>query len=182
MFDSLTHPIKFPPYRSVAHYEGMGNWAVDKYYKWPLRYFYRHKIRMIERMLRSRRYTNIMDFGGGPGLFHEEWKKYGKNIYTINEYMSFPIEKMDLIICASVMEFVELDMFQSLSNCLNPGGDIIVASPMSTEFSTFYFGLINDRNYRHSHHKIINQMSKVFNLRHYKTWADLYFCAMGKKR
>jgi len=183
MLDCITHPLKFPPYSKVARFEGLGNWAIDKYYKWPLRYFYRHKIRMIERMLRGKHYENIMDFGGGPGLFESQWKEFGKHVYNINEHISYPSNKMDLIICASVMEFVDLrETFSKLASCLERNGDIVVASPMAGELSALYFDHIRDINERHSHQTIISEMSKHFNIRQYRTWLGLYFCAIGKKR
>lgn len=183
MLDCITHPLKFPSYSSVKHYEGKGNWTVEKYYKLPYRFFYRHKIRMIERMLRGRKYKTIVDFGCGPGLFKDEWLKYGKNVHLVDTLEDFRGHKADLTVCSSVMEFVNLDhTFMKLAEHTNRNGDIIVASPMATELSEFYFNLIGDRTKRNTHQDILSAMSKHFDIRNYKHWMDLYFCVMGKKR
>lgn len=183
MLDHLTNPLKFPKYSSVAHLEGHGNYAVEKYYKWPYRYFYRHKIRMIERMLRGRSYRNIIDFGCGPGLFTDQWHEYSEDVILVDKESSLDKLSVDLIICASVMEFVPLDeTFNRLAMTLETGGDIIVASPMQNSLSRFYFNKIKDKIPRNSHQSIFSEMSSYFNIRHYTTWLGLYFCAMGKKR
>lgn len=184
MLDHLTHPLKFKPYHSVKHLEGEGNWAISKYYKWPYRYFYRHKIRMIEMMLRDRRYRSAIDFGCGPAILVNQWHEYAEDVFLVDEYDQLPNKKVDLIICSSVMEFVDdLDKtFSDLAKCLEDNGDIVVASPMYSFSSEAYFAIINDRNKRHGHADILTAMSKHFDMRHYRTWLDLYFCAMGKKR
>lgn len=182
MLDHLTHPLKFKPYSSVKHLEGAGNWAVDKYYKWPHRYFYRHKVRMIERMLRGRRYSSILDFGAGPNLMSNQWSKYAPDVYISDEGYE-PKKQFDLIICASVMEFVPLkETFNKLYSNLNPGGHIIVASPMKSELTQVYFDHLRDINTRHGHEDILSEMSRMFNIREYDSWLGLYFCALGIKR
>ncbi len=182
MLDHFTHPLKFPSYKSVKRFEGLGNWAVKKYYQWPYRYFYRHKVRMIERMLRDKHYDSMIDFGAGPGVLTEQWYRFSTKVLPLDMINPMPEEKVDLIICSSVMEFTDLDeTFKALSGCLKKNGDIVVASPMKTDISDVYFGFINDRNARNSHDEIIKSMSKHFRVRKIKTWWGLYFCALGKK-
>ena len=184
MLDSITHPLRFPPYRSVAHHESEGNWAIKKYYQWPYRYFYRHKIRMIERALRGKRYEAAIDFGSGPGILTKQWFQYVPTVHCVDKHYVMPKDKVGLIICSSVMEFVDdLDeTFKSLAEHLNKDGDIVVASPMDTDITKIYFSAIGDRELRHSHQDILSSMSRYFNIRSYKTWAELYFCAMGKPK
>ena len=179
MFDCLTHPLTFPKYSFVKCLEGKGNYAVRKYYVYPWRYFYRHKVRMIERLLRGRHFNKILDFGSGSGVLIDQWKKFANNIHTADKgYTNLP--KVDMTICASVMEFVNLHYtFEELSKKTD---EIIVASPMCTDLSAMYFDLIRDTNIRNCHDDIMDAMAKHFEIKDYKEWLGLYFCARGVKR
>ena len=179
MFDSLSHPLTFPTYSSVKEYEAQGNWAVKKYYLPPWRFFYRHKIRMIERALRGRHFDTMMDFGAGPGIMTLEWQKYAGHVYSIDrDNELYP--KVDMTICSSVMEFVPLKKtFEKLSSLTK---EIIIASPMDTAASRLYFNSINDRIARNSHQDILKEMAGYFTINYFRSWHGLYFCARGRKR
>ena len=179
MLDCISHPLTFPKYSSVKHLEKQGNYALSKYYFYPFRWFYRHKVRMIEQALRGKRFKSITDFGSGPGLMTQEWSKYADKIYLIDEKHK-ELPKVDMTICASVMEFVPLnETFEKLAEFTK---EIIVASPMKTAFSWSYFTLINDNHKRHSHQEITAEMTRYFSVNYNKEWAGLYFCARGMKR
>ncbi len=138
---------------------------------------------MIERMLRDKKYESAMDFGAGPGILNDEWQKYSKEIVPVDMMNPIPKRKFGLIICSSVMEFTELDRtFGELSECLSKDGDIVVASPMESDFSAVYFGYIGDRTIRNSHEDILSSMEKYFTIRKKTSWLGLYFCAIGKKK
>lgn len=179
MLDSIAYPLTFPKYSSVRKLEGNGNYAIRKYYVYPWRYFYRHKVRMIERMLRDSRFNSIMDFGAGPELMTPQWKKYAHEVYCIDKHHTqWP--KVNMTICASVMEFVPLkETFEKLSQHTN---EIIVASPMQTSRSDFYFKFINDKNKRHSQKEILDEMNRCFSIYSYATWMGLYFCVRGIRK
>lgn len=179
MLDFISYPLTFPKYYLVKRHEGQGDFAIRKYYMYPWRYFYRHKIRMIERLLRHDRFNSIMDFGAGPGLMTSQWKKYAHEVYSIEKHHTqWP--KVNMTICASVMEFVPLkETFENLKEHTN---EIIVASPMQTSRSNFYFKFINDKNKRHSQKEILDEMAAHFNIHSYTTWMGLYFCARGIRK
>ena len=179
MLDCIKHPLKFPRYDSVKGFEGQGNWAVNKYYYYPWRYFYRHKVRMIEKLLRGRKFSSIMDFGSGPGLLCKEWEKYSDYVCPIEKGDNF-IPKVELAICASVLEFVDLPSTSKLLS--EKCKEVIIASPMTSEFTQKYFSFIGDRNRRNSHYEIITAMSQYFNFTHLEYWKQIYFCARGFKR
>ena len=179
MLDHFTHPLRFPKYSSVVHLEGQGNWAVRKYYMPPWRWFYRHKIRMVERAIRGDRFNSLMDFGAGPGLLTTQWKKYCHDIYSINEG-NVQLPNVNMTICASVMEFVPLkETFEKLAQHTN---EIIVASPMKSSQSDYYFRLINDNVVRHSHQEITSEMARYFSINYYNDWLGLYFVARGIRK
>lgn len=179
MLDCLTHPLTFPKYSLVKQYENGGNFAVSKYYHFPWRFFYRHKIRMIEKAIRDERFGSIMDFGCGPGLMHDEWLKFSDKVYLIEKYANY-IPKVDLAICASVMEFVDLKKTMRL---LSMSCDqIVISSPMRNSITETYFNAVGSYHTRNSHEEIISEMLKYFNLTHYESWMGLYFCARGSRR
>ena len=153
-----------------------------KYYIYPWRYFYRHKVRMIEKQIREQRFNSILDFGSGPGLMRNEWEKHAKEVILFDKESEndvyFP--PVSIAICASIMEFVNLKYtFEKLANSTK---EIIVASPMQNRLSKLYFKLIGDKNMRHSNQEIMDEMIKHFYIKHYESWMGLYFCAYGVKR
>ena len=170
--------LLLPKFRAVKIYQGKGPYAIDKYYKWPWKVFYRHKLKMIVRMLGNQKYYNILDFGSGPGIFLEELRKHAQ--FVVGYERDEPINrawKFDVIVCASVLEFCQLHHTLGLiKSLLKPGGFIVVASPMETKLSRFYFKLIGDKSSRHSHDVIFSEIGKKFRISEYKTWLGAYFC------
>ena len=137
---------------------------------------------MIEKVLRGKYYDTLLDFGSGPGLMLDEWGKYAKEVILFDtEYEGEPyIPFVNITICASVMEFVDLmETFNKLANSTN---EIIVASPMKTAISKLYFNLIRDNIPRNSEQDILAEMTRHFRLLDYTSWNSLYFCAYGVKR
>lgn len=180
MFNSLT----LPPYDSLIKYEGKGNYAIWKYYKFPYSFFYRHKLKMMVAMMdKGRIYRNCLDFGSGPGIFTEELRKHSLKIKQLEKGEAVdPRWKFDLVVCASVLEFVELEpTLVTLKNMLTPGGQIIIASPMESIFSRFYFNKIKDSKRRHHPNKIIFEVSRKFRIVKMKEWLGLYFCIKAVK-
>lgn len=177
MLDNFLRPIAFKPYSSVKHLEGMGNFTVSKYYKWPFRPFYRHKIKMIVSMMDKRIYTNILDFGCGPGVYHPELQMCALAVKGIDiEDVFDPRWKFEAIICASVLEFCDFPhTAKLLASILHPRGALFIASPMDTLFSRLYFKLLGDKDDRHSHQYIISNIEKYFTIQKKKEWFGLYF-------
>ena len=180
MLDCINYPLSFPSYSSVAGYEGKGNYAVSKYYQYPWRWLYRHKVRMIERALRGNKFELMLNFGSGPGILDYELYKYTK--FLVNYDIGCPEinGRYDIAVCASVMEFVSLkDTFEKLSQHTE---EIIVTSPMKTSLSDYYFRLIEDKHQRHPHQDILENMVRYFSINYYRSWCGLYFCARGIRK
>lgn len=172
--------LLLPPYGSLKHLEGKGNYAIKKYYQFPYYLFYRHKLKMIVNMLGDKTYENILDFGSGPGIFTSELKRHAHSVksFEINDVIDWRW-KFDVIVCASVFEFLP-----ALNSYLNGLGQLmryksfmIVGSPMDTWLSRLYFKLIKDTNKRHSHIEILDALRNNFNVLDYKEWLGLYFVA-----
>lgn len=179
MLDHLSHPLTFPKYSQVKKYENKGNYAVKKYYFWPWRFFYRHKIRMIERAMRGDHFNSIMDFGSGPGLMYNQWKKQAHEVYLFDKNNT-QIPNVNMTICASVMEFVPLkETFEKLAQHTN---EIVIASPMKSGWSDYYFKMIDDKETRHSHQEILDEMARYFSINYHESWLGLYFCARGIRK
>lgn len=179
MFNSLA----LPPYSSVKHLEGIGNYAVRKYYKLPWSYFYRKKLRMARDLMSKSTYYNILDFGYGCGIFTPELSKRSmRNITSINYTHEIRSNwNFDLIMCCSVLEFCDLELtLWKLKQILKPTGEIIVSSPMKCFITDMYYKLIGDKYARHSHNKIVKNMKHYFNVEKYITWNGLYFGMRAK--
>lgn len=173
--------MRLPSYSSLKQHEGSGNYAIKPYYRFPKRFFYRHKLKMIVDMMRPGLYRNIMDFGAGPGIFTPELQRHGLWVTKIDHLTIInPLWRFDLIVCASVLEFCELDFtLKMLKGLLAFKGEIIIASPMQTKLSKLYFQIIKDKNTRHSHQKILDRFSHYFRVEKYKEWLGLYFAMKG---
>lgn len=186
MFDGIFHPIHFPPFQSLKKFEGKGNFAIKKYYQYPFRPFYRKKLYMIRDLMDKKRvYDNILDFGSGPGIFTTELKRHALNVKSIDTGdILDKRSKFDLIICASVLEFIE-DLPRTLNSlaCVSRlKTQIIVASPMDTILSLLYFKLVGDNQIRNSHESIVHNLRKFYSMEFYKEWAGLYFVFKGVRR
>lgn len=175
----MRHSLVLPPYSKVRDYDGKGNYAIRKYYRLPYSFFYRHKLRMILKELDSKRiYRNLLDFGSGPAeIFRESLERHAITVKCVDtlSYID-PRWKFDVVVCASVLEFVDLDFtVPLLKSIIAPNGMLIGASPMKTRLSKLYFSLIKDSSKRNSHEAIINSISKHFFLVGQKEWFGLYF-------
>lgn len=183
MFNNLT----LPKYSEIAKFDGKGNWAVKKYYQWPYRPFYRHKLKMALDLIQHERFNNILDYGCGPGILTPELRMRGKKLMSIDKFENIDQRwKFDLIVCSSVLEFldisdlrIKMSLFNSL---LDKGGTLLIASPMETKLTDIYFNVIGDNNYRQSHGTILYEASKYFKLIKKKFWMNLYFAARLVKK
>ena len=176
--------LRLPPYSSLKQYEGKGNYAIWKYYNLPYSLFYCKKLKMIVSLMSEGNiYHNILDYGSGPGIFEEELKRYAIAVkkLEIGEVID-PRWRFDAIVCASVLEFVDLKItLILLKNLLKPGGKLYVGSPMQSVLSRTYFKFIGDKNKRIHHMKIISEISKQFRIEKYTTWMSLYFAIRASK-
>lgn len=174
--------ILLPPYESLKHLEGKGNYALKKYYQFPYNLFYKHKLKMVVQMM-QRHYSSCLDFGSGPGIFLPELRRHAERVigYEKDEKLDARL-KFDLIVCSSVLEFCELDStLNFLKEILKPGGHLIVASPMKSIASKAYFKLIKDDKQRHSDIDIIKEISSKFKIVQKKEWLGLYFALRAVK-
>lgn len=179
----MLHSLALPKYESVKDYEGQGNYAVAKYYRFPFSFFYRQKLKMIVRMLeKGKIYKNILDFGSGKAeIFREELEKHALQVKCIEAQDILDFRwKFDVVVCASVLEFVQLPVAISiLKNVTHKNGMIVGASPMDTWATRLYFRLIGDKNLRNTHKVILNELSKYFFIIEKKEWLGLYFSFKG---
>lgn len=184
MLNTLLHPLKLPLYESLKPYEGKGNWAIKKYYKFPYSFFYQYKLRMILNMMDSGYYTSTLDYGCGPGIFSTELRKHCHNLASIDRFSKIdPRWRFNLIVCSSVLEFTSLDFDLSvLSNIIERKGLLIVASPMNGLLPRLYFKLIKDTYRRHSMSDIVRGVEKHFKIVRLKKWMNLYFCLKAVKK
>ena len=174
----MLYGIALPPYELVRKYESQGNWAVKKYYQFPFNIFYKKKLRMIIDMLQPGKiYRNILDFGGGPAqIFKKELGKHAMSVTSYNLPIIDPRWKFDVIVCASVLEFVSFQhTLKGLSKSLAPRGFMVVASPMDNWITRLYFWAIGDKNLRHTHTQMLKQLERYFDITEYKSWLGLYF-------
>lgn len=173
----MSNRLLLPPLSQVIYYEGKGNFAIKKYYKWPFSIFYQKKLRMILDMIGTKKYWSILDFGCGPArIFNDELQNYSDDVIGVDITDKIPNKKFDLIVCSSVLEFVPLNrVLQKLRWHLMRGGELLVASPMDTIITKIYFWIIGDKNKRWSHKYIIDLVSKYFFVSEKKEWFGLYF-------
>ena len=177
MFHNIQNTLALPDYSSIKILEGKGNFAVKKYYQFPYSYFYKHKLKMIVKLLGKRTYNNILDYGSGSGIFIPELRKHAFHVKTheVGQFLS-PSWKFDAIVCSSVLEFCYLNQtLKHIRNAMNQNSVLFVASPMQTSLSKLYFKLIKDKRIRHSQEDIISAISKFFRVKEYHTWLGLYF-------
>jgi len=155
LLNTLLHPLALPDRRLISHLEGKGNYAIGKYYDWPYAPFYQKKLRMALGMMGKRIYNNCLDFGSGPGIFLPELKKRCTSVVKFDKDDAVhPRWKFDLVVCASVLEFVHLDFtMKLLKSLMYPFAKLVVASPMDTKLTRLYYRSIKDKNVRHSHKK-----------------------------
>lgn len=180
MLHRLLRRLELPPYSEVSIFTGKGNWAVDQYYKWPHRWFYRHKLKMIVNELLPLDTPRILDFGAGYGVFTKELTRHGQ-VKSVDQGDVLDWRwKFEAIVCASSLEFCHLDYtLKTLRRMCHPRGVIIIASPMKSFWSGLYFMLIKDDKKRHDQTAIIEAVKKHFKIKSYKTWLGLYFCLVA---
>lgn len=172
----MSDSLLLPPLSQVADFEGKGNFAIKKYYHLPFSLFYRQKLRMILELMNGEKYQSILDFGSGPAeIFRESLQGRGRRVECVDKLDKI-IGKYDLIVCASVLEFVNLkETLPYLKRHLMPAGALIGASPMETNWTRYYFSLIGDKIKRNSHKEILAELSKHFWVVKKKEWFGLYF-------
>ena len=178
--------LALPNYESVKHLEGTGNYAVDRYYKWPFSFFYQKKLRMILDLMNGRLYDNLLDYGAGPAnMFGAELEKHCLRLvsYDISSVMNKDW-RFSAIVCASVLEFMEdpCITLNLLDSILKPEGHIYIASPMATLLTELYFKLIGDEKFRWPHLHIKNYVEYRFVIDDYKEWNGLYFAIKAHKK
>lgn len=180
MFNRLT----LPAYDSLKKYEGGGNYAINKYYKLPYSFFYRHKLKMMVNLMEDKTYKNCLDYGSGPGIFTPELKKHAISVLSHDAHHTVDMRwKFELIVCASVLEFCHLNTtLEFLHGVCRKNGTLIVGSPMQTKLSKTYFNSINDTNIRYSHTHIIKAIGSKFEIEKIDYWMGLYFALRAKKR
>ena len=184
MLDTLKTPLRLPTYKTLSKHEGKGNYAVRKYYLFPFSFFYRYKLKMVARLLGKKVHHNLLDYGSGPGIFTEELKKHSLFVHQkeIGQRIN-PKWRFDVVVCASVLEFVNLDeALYEIHSLLKPAGKIVVASPMKNRMTGFYLWLSRSKHKRHSHDEILSKVSKYFTIEKYDSWLGLYFSLRGVKR
>lgn len=182
----MFHGLTLPRYSEVKKWEGGGNYAVSRYYRFPFRFFYRKKLRMILSMLDKKTiYKNILDYGSGPArIFRPALLKRAVNVACVDSTSGINFRaRYDVIVCASVLEFVQnLHIVVALLNTLMDDGVLIVASPMDNWLTRLYFWAIGDKNKRHSKEKIIREISTFFKITETKTWLGLYFVVKATQK
>ena len=176
--------LRLPPYASLKQYEGKGNYAISKYYRFPHSFFYRKKLKMIVSLMeKDKIYHNILDYGSGPGIFTDELKKHALFIknFEIKDIID-PRWRFDAIVCSSVLEFCHLSItLQTLRSILNTNGKLFIGSPMNTKLSLLYFRCISNKESRHSHFNILSEVSKHFRIEEYHSWMNLYFALRASR-
>ena len=177
----MRNSLILPPYSEVAKYEGQGNFAVRKYYQWPYSLFYRHKLNMILDFMHKPRYKSILDYGCGlANIFGPTLSKRTSKLVSFDKDDPEPIGKFELIVCASVLEFVDLDYtLKFLKKHLVEGGEIIGASPMTTTISSAYLRLIGDKSKRNPHYYVLRKLNENFNSIYIDEWCGLYYSFKG---
>jgi hypothetical protein len=171
----MPNSLILPSLRTLEEYEGLGNYAIKKYYTFPYRYFYRHKLQMIVDMIGSDYYYNILDLGSGPGIFLDELKKHSVRVKLADRIEEVKDEwKFDAVVCASYLEFVDLEPILFKIHKITKRV-LYVASPMKNPITDLYYKLIGDTHIRNSHSKIRGYISKRFVITEYNTWNNLYF-------
>lgn len=175
----MFHGLLLPDYNKVSKYEGKGNFAVRKYYKLPYAPFYRHKLNMILDMMdKNTNYNSVLDYGAGKAeLFKRTLEARARKVKCVDIGDRLDkSDKFDMIVCASVLEFVNLNLvIPYFKSILLPGGSLVGASPMDTPLSRLYFKLIKDGNKRNSDLEILRQLHKHFWVVKKKKWLGLYF-------
>lgn len=172
--------LTLPPYSKVAYLDGMGNYAVKKYYKWPFSFFYRKKLELILEML-PEKVDNILDFGCGDAkIFEPALSKRCNRLVCIDRPENIDLRwSFDRVVCASVLEFVELPKtIAQLKIVTRHTGMLVGASVMTNRFTNLYFKLIGDKHKRHHHNLIIEELSKRFKITT-STWLGIYLVFRG---
>lgn len=182
----MLYGLTLPPYKLVQEFEGKGNYAVKKYYQFPFNIFYLKKFRMILDMMGAFRVARIMDFGCGPArlLKQELTKRSFYPVTCIDEGDTISEKtKYDTIVCASVLEFTAVSItVEELRDALSPLGHLIVASPLDSWLSRFYFWIIGDKWPRRPNAYVLSTIYKYFDVIEYKEWFGLYFVLKAKHK
>lgn len=175
----MLYRLSLPKYETVKDYEGLGNFAVSRYYKFPFSFFYCKKLQLILSLLtKGKVYRNILDYGcGKANIFREELEKHSLQVKCIDVGDILDQRwKFDVVVCASVLEFVNLPVaLKLIKGVIAPNGMIVASSPMDTWLSRTYFKIIDDKSVRHTHKEIMEEVHKYYFVVKYKEWFGLYF-------
>lgn len=175
----MSNSLLLPLYSQVKHFNGTGNFAIDKYYKFPFSFFYKKKLKMIIKYLEPNKvYHNILDFGSGKAeIFRTELKRHAESVKCVDIGYTLDYRwKFDVIVCASVLEFVYLPhTLRTLRGILNPKGLLLVSSPTSNILSKLYLWIIGDKSRRNDESDIIREIKCHFNIIEEHNWFGLYF-------
>ena len=180
----MPNRLLLPPYSEVKHFEGLGNYAIKRYYQFPFLMFYRKKLKMILSHLQDKKYDSILDFGCGRAeILRETLSQYSDDVDYVDTEHDLKDKKYDVITCSSVLEFMSLKFIvPRLNGLLKKDGMLIGASPMNTLLTEFYFHIIGDVSFRNTEVDIMNSLRKhMFVVRHEK-WAELYFSFKAYKK
>lgn len=172
--------IKLPSYETLKQFEGKGNYAIKRYYQFPTNIFYKHKLKMVVKLMdKNRIYRNILDFGSGPGIFTEELKRHALRVKQLEVGDAIDRRwKFDLVVAASVFEFCDVEKWSEIiHDWVSPNGQLIIASPMDSWKTRLYFNLIKDTNSRLDEDKIFAGLINKFKLDDSLYWHGLYFAA-----
>ena len=171
-------PLLLPPLKDLP----TGDWATWQYYKFPWSYFYQKKLYMIRDLMTKDEYESILDYGTGSGVFLKELGQYTNDVKGFFDYVKIE-RKFELVVCGSVLEFVDLGYTLPILEILLPhGGELIVASPMTSWKTKLYFKTIGNKQKRNHHETIIKAIGKKFYIEEITYWEDLYFALRARKR
>ena len=174
-----------PNYEDVMEWEGLGNYAIKKYYKWPFRFLYRKKLQMALNMLdEDTVYSRTLDFGCGPArIFEKELARRSLYVDCVDRLWDIPEHYYELITCLSVLEFVDLPAtLKRLDYHMADNGILVVASPILSPLSKLYYRLCGSKYDRNSKEEILKQIKKQFIIEEYTEWFGLYFCLRAKRK
>lgn len=177
MLNTLFRPLSLPDIRTISYLDGIGNFAVKKYYKWPYAPFYQKKLRMALDMIGQRKYGRCLDYGSGCGILVPELKKRCDSVVEFEKGNKVDDRwKFELVVCASVLEFTHLDFtLRLLKSLMYPFARLVVASPMDTKLTRAYYKAIGNKHERHSHKTIVEFVKRHFEIEKYEEWNGMYF-------
>lgn len=122
-------------------------------------------------------YSNILDFGCGKAqILKPTLNRHAYTVKCVDKGDKLPNEKFEVIVCASVLEFVPLEKtLKYLKKSLAQGGVLIGSSPMTNWVTASYLKYAGDKSRRNTHTEIMDALREFFKVLDYKEWNGLYF-------